>query len=101
MEGSGSWINGIDFDLSASGPFLYFRHGSRFQVHGSQLNEKLIQGFQPRTLNRERRTLIPYVVYDFRSIMNAAELLPKIEPGRFPSSLVSEAIWPSFHAWLK
>ena len=23
MEGSGSWINGIDFDLSASGPFLY------------------------------------------------------------------------------
>ena len=59
-----------------------YGHGSRFQVHGSQLKKKLIQVFQPRTLNRERRTLIPYVVYDFRSIINAAELLPKIEPGR-------------------
>ena len=54
-----------------------------FQVPGSQLKEKLIQGFDPWTLNREPKTLIGYVVYDFRSIVNPDELLPKIEPRLF------------------
>ena len=55
----------------------------RIRVFGSRLKEKRIQGFQPGTLNREPKTLIRHVVYELRSIVNPAELLPRIEPGRY------------------
>jgi len=47
--------------------------GSRFTVEGKTDSRFL-------TVNREPKTLIRYVVYDFRSIVNPIELLPKIEP---------------------
>ena len=48
-------------------------HGSRFTVEG-KIDSRL------RTVNPEPKTVIRYVVYDFRSIVNPDELLPKIEP---------------------
>jgi len=52
---------------------LFFWYGSRFTVEG-KTDSRL------RTVNPEPKTLIRYVVYDFRSIVNPDELLPKIEP---------------------
>ncbi len=47
--------------------------GSRFTVEG-KTDSRL------RTVNPEPKTLIRYVVYDFRSIVNPDEMLPRIEP---------------------